>query len=75
MKMSIYFLICIPALLLTLHTTGQTLYTKTDSIVLVKDTLIRLKLPVHRGNTQWQNSANGVNWTNISGKNSRFPGH
>jgi uncharacterized protein (TIGR02145 family) len=44
---------------------AQKLYTAKDSILLGKDTTIRLTVPKYRGQIQWQKSINGTNWTDI----------
>jgi uncharacterized protein (TIGR02145 family) len=55
-------------LLLTIfsfNTYGQAIVTKTDSIALGQDSLIKVTLQEARGNIQWQKSLNATNWFNL----------
>lgn len=49
-------------LITSIKTNGQVLITKNDSIPLGQDTIVKLILPEYRGNVNWQQSLNNIDW-------------
>lgn len=62
MKRKIFFILASVLMISSIHAYGQALITKSDSISLANDSIVRLALPQYRGNVQWQKSPDGINW-------------
>lgn len=65
MKQQIFPVILIFLAMYSFNSLGQAIVTKTDSIPLGQDSLIKVTLQDARGNIQWQKSLNSTNWFDL----------
>lgn len=62
MKMQFIPLLFLVLWVASIQVEGQMLITKKDTISLENDTIVKLVLPEYRGNIQWQQSFDKINW-------------
>lgn len=70
MKLQICLILSLILSVASIHAEGQMLITKNDTISLENDTIVKLVIPEHRGNIQWQKSQDSVVWGDLEGENS-----